>query len=254
MIDEKLAQLLEVMPDSVLVMVADGAIAFANSRTENLLGYAPDELLGQPLETIVPQRFWERYVECSAAHFAESLRRPMPGGLSFWALCKHGREVPVDISLNSIETDQGFLVVASMRNATCWQKTESELRSALADAERLRDRLEKENLYFRDEIRRAGGYEEFIGKSAALMELLERIDQVAKSDANVLILGETGTGKELVARAIHVHSDRKDHPLVKMNCAPRVGYALLTSRPRVDRHFDLLRRAIDRWRCRIDRR
>ncbi len=67
-----------------------------------------------------------------------------------------------------------------------------------------------------EEIKTVYGFDEFVGKSDVLKFILEKIEQVAKADATVLILGETGTGKELVARAIHEHSGRKDHPLVKV--------------------------------------
>ena len=155
----------------------------------------------------------------STAYLARPVVRPMGGSLDLSALCKNGREVPVDISLSPIETASGLLVAASIRDISDRKKEELELRSALAEVERLRDRLEAENLYLREEVRRAYGFDEFVGKSDVLKLLLEKIDQVAATDATVLILGETGTGKELVARAIHDHSNRKDRPLVKVNCA-----------------------------------
>ena len=83
----------------------------------------------------------------------------------------------------------------------------------------LKARLEKENVYLQEEIRTEHNFEEIVGSSPALLALLRRVDQVAPTDSSVLIYGETGTGKELIARAIHDRSARKNRPLVKVNCS-----------------------------------
>jgi len=83
----------------------------------------------------------------------------------------------------------------------------------------LKARLEKENIYLQEEIRNVHNFEEIVGNSPMLLELLRRVDQVAPADSSVLIYGETGTGKELIARAIHDRSARKNRPLVKVNCS-----------------------------------
>lgn len=83
----------------------------------------------------------------------------------------------------------------------------------------LKARLEKENVYLQEEIRTEHNFEEIVGNSPTLLELLRRVDQVAPTDSSVLIYGETGTGKELIARAIHNRSLRKNRPLVKVNCS-----------------------------------
>ncbi len=90
----------------------------------------------------------------------------------------------------------------------------------------LKDKLAQEKLYLEDEIRTAINFEEFVeivGKSAKLRSVLEAVETVARSDSTVLILGETGTGKELIARAIHDRSERKPHAFVKLNCAAIPG-------------------------------
>jgi PAS domain S-box-containing protein len=86
-------------------------------------------------------------------------------------------------------------------------------------AQQEKNRLQQQNLYLREEIKSKYNFEEIIGASAALQKVLKDVDRVAATDASVLITGETGTGKELVARAIHARSSRKDKPLVKVNCA-----------------------------------
>jgi formate hydrogenlyase transcriptional activator len=89
----------------------------------------------------------------------------------------------------------------------------------LAEVERLKNRLQRENVYLQDEIRREHNFVEMVGSSPALLAALRRVEQVAPIDSTVLISGETGTGKELIARAIHDRSPRRDRPLVKVNCA-----------------------------------
>src|SRR5207249_4476515 len=83
----------------------------------------------------------------------------------------------------------------------------------------LKDKLAAEKIYLEEEIRSDYDFEEIIGDSPALKEALRKVETVAATDSTVLILGETGTGKELVARAIHDRSPRRERTLVKMNCA-----------------------------------
>ena len=87
------------------------------------------------------------------------------------------------------------------------------------DLRALRDQLAAENQYLQEEIRHQHNFEEIVGRSLALQRTLREAELVAPTDATVLIQGETGTGKELVARALHARGARSDHPLVKVNCA-----------------------------------
>ncbi len=90
---------------------------------------------------------------------------------------------------------------------------------AVRDLEALKNKLAQEKLYLEDEIRTELNFEEIIGQSPALREVLKMVETVAASDSTVLLLGETGTGKELIARAVHAHSRRKSRTFVKLNCA-----------------------------------
>jgi predicted ATPase/transcriptional regulator with GAF, ATPase, and Fis domain/tRNA A-37 threonylcarbamoyl transferase component Bud32 len=87
-----------------------------------------------------------------------------------------------------------------------------------AEIRQLKDRLQAENVYLAEEIRTHQGFEEIVGETPVLRQVLSDIEQVAGTDSTVLITGETGTGKELVARAIHNHSRRRDRPMVSVNC------------------------------------
>jgi transcriptional regulator with GAF, ATPase, and Fis domain len=98
------------------------------------------------------------------------------------------------------------------------QKAERELQSALEQVQSLQRKLEAENVYLQEEIRNEHNFDEMVGSSPALLDVLSKIERIAATDSTVLIQGETGTGKELVARALHSRSRRKTRPLVKVNC------------------------------------
>ncbi|MFM9917576.1 MAG: sigma 54-interacting transcriptional regulator [Rhizobacter sp.] len=98
------------------------------------------------------------------------------------------------------------------------EHADERLRTALGEVERLKNQLQAENVYLQEEIRREHDFEEMVGNSPALLALLQQVELVARTDATVLIQGETGTGKELIARALHNSGPRRARPLVKVNC------------------------------------
>jgi len=99
----------------------------------------------------------------------------------------------------------------------------SALKRALEEVERLKDRLQRENRYLQEEIRSQHDFTEMIGEHSGLKEVMGNLNRVAATDTTVLILGETGTGKELIARAVHDRGPRAGRPLVKVNCAALPG-------------------------------
>ena len=114
----------------------------------------------------------------------------------------------------------------SLQNARLFEerkKSEARLRDALTEVEQLKAKLEAENLYLAEEIKSQHGFEEIVGESKEIKQLLKSVATVAPTDASVLILGETGTGKELVARAVHDRSNARAKTLVKVNCAALPG-------------------------------
>jgi transcriptional regulator with GAF, ATPase, and Fis domain len=111
-------------------------------------------------------------------------------------------------------TNEALLVEIAER-----KQAQAKLKQALAEIRRYKSQLEAESAYLREEIRSEHNFEEIIGGSAGLRHVLFKVKQIAPTDTTALILGETGTGKELIARAIHSASRRKERPLVKVNCA-----------------------------------
>jgi formate hydrogenlyase transcriptional activator len=98
------------------------------------------------------------------------------------------------------------------------ERAEERLREALSQVEALKNRLEAENVYLQEEIRTEHRFGEIVGNSPALLEALRKVELVAPTDSTVLVVGETGSGKELFARAVHSRSRRNHRPLVKVNC------------------------------------
>ncbi len=99
------------------------------------------------------------------------------------------------------------------------KETQDALRQALAEIERLKLKLHQESAYLREKVRRDGGHYRTVGQSQAIRHVLATVEQVASTDATVLLLGETGTGKELLAESLHALSPRRNRMLVSVNCA-----------------------------------
>jgi PAS domain S-box-containing protein len=134
---------------------------------------------------------------------------------------KSGRVSWWDVVVTPITNAHGKTerLLAISRDVTPSKQAEDELRLALDEVRRLKDQLHQENVYLREEIKLEHNFDEIVGETEAIKRVLFKVEQVAPLETTVLILGETGSGKELVARAIHSLSARKDRPLVKINCA-----------------------------------
>jgi transcriptional regulator with GAF, ATPase, and Fis domain/predicted ATPase len=118
----------------------------------------------------------------------------------------------------AIALDNARLYAAMKTEVARRAEAETALRAAVAELETLKDRLEVENVYLQEEIRTEHHFDEIVGRSPALLDMLHRVERVAPTESTVLIVGETGTGKELVARAVHSRSGRRTRPFVKVNC------------------------------------
>ena len=128
----------------------------------------------------------------------------------------------------SRDQSDSFEFVGAVTDITESKRAEADLRSALDEIKKLRDQLYKENIALREEVDKASMFEEIVGESPALQAVLARVAKVAPTDSTVLITGETGTGKELIARAIHKRSRRSSRAFVSVNCAA-VPTALIAS-------------------------
>ena len=191
---------------------------WTNSRLRSLFGFGRDDVLR--LEDMVgrihPDDRARIIVQIERAQrtgepFEDEFRVLIPDGSERWVATK-GRTVD--------ETGgNGARRMGVMFDVTERKRAEQDLHAALVEIRRLKEQLEEENLYLKEEISEVKGFEEIVGKSDALKYVLTRVEQVAKTDATVLLQGETGVGKELIARAIHERSSRSDAPYIKVNCA-----------------------------------
>jgi transcriptional regulator with GAF, ATPase, and Fis domain len=122
------------------------------------------------------------------------------------------------VTVTPLNVEAGGVVV-TWTDVTELEQAQAALEQSLQQVRELKDRLEAENVVLQEEIRGAGEFAEIVGRSPALVVLLDKVRRVAATDAPVLVLGETGTGKDLVARAVHDRSPRRGRPLVTVNCA-----------------------------------
>ena len=134
-LEQQFRMFLEAAADAMVIINAKGVIQFVNAQTERLFGYPRDQLLGQPVERLLPERFAAAHGEHRHHFFAAPQARPMGTGMMLCGLTKGGQEFPVEISLSPIETTAGVLVSAAVRDVTDRYVAEETLREAKAVAE-----------------------------------------------------------------------------------------------------------------------
>lgn len=125
---------MDAAPDAMVVVDADGRIVLVNAQAEALFGYDREDLIGRTVEELVPQRFRDRHVDHRNEYLEKPRVRPMGMGLDLFARRKDGSEVPVEISLSPVHTDDGLLVTAAVRDVTERRKAEQKFRGLLESA------------------------------------------------------------------------------------------------------------------------
>ena len=203
--EAELRQLINFVPEHVLVMDADGRRLYENQ--------AMREYFGTSLEGIRATDFYRNFVhpdDVASGALEERERAVLRGELWEGELRLRRQDGAYRwflIRSNPLRDQEGNVI---RRYATA---------TDIEDRKRAEERVQKENVALREEIDKASMFEEIVGSSAALKEVLARVSQVAPTDATVLLTGETGTGKELIARAIHKRSQRSAKAFVTVNCA-----------------------------------
>lgn len=223
---------------AIIRMDQNGTITFFNEYAQKLFGYALPEILGQNIRILLPP------METSGRNLAEMVDTILHNPDDFDEnvhenVKKDGERIWVSWRNRSVKDSSGNITgnLAIGVDITAHKKAEeallkyhteleerveartSELRTALSEIQTMKDHLEAENIYFRQENKMRQQFENILGQSDGLKYVLYRAEQVAPTNTTVLILGETGTGKELLAAAIHHLSPRKERSLITVNCA-----------------------------------
>ncbi len=196
----------------------DGNVVTVTDHWLNKLGYKREEVLGRPITDFYTEADRKLYPTdrlkalISAGDFIDKERQ---------LVTKDGRVLDLLISAIAHRDAAGKVdqMLVASKDVTARNRAERELRVTLAENARLREELELERDYLREEVNVAMNFGRIIGTSPALQKMLSAVEAVADTPASVLLMGESGVGKELVAHAIHSRSSRANATLVKVNCA-----------------------------------
>ena len=218
--EERTRLMLDEALDAVVTMNADGVATGWNTQAEVIFGWSREDAVGRRLsDTIIPARDREAH-ERGLRHFLATGEGAMLNRrIEMTALGRDGREFPIELSVTPLKLGQTWRFAAFIRDITERKRAEKALEKAFEEIKTLKDQLYRENLALREEVDRASMFEEIVGSSNALKAVLSRMAKVAPTDSTVFITGETGTGKELIARAVHKRSQRSRRAFVSVNCA-----------------------------------
>ena len=214
--EERFRAFMDNMPASVYIKDDNDVHIYANPEGFKSTRKKPHELIGMNTQEIWPPDVADRLIALD--------RQVIEGGVpritEEWQNNESGdmrwrRDIKFPIQLESGKKLLGGIAI----DITEIKQSEQKLQNALDEISLLKQELEQENIYLRKELEVNQRYDEIVGESNAIKNMLHQAEQVAKEETTILILGETGTGKELLARAIHKLSSRRDHSLVKVNCA-----------------------------------
>jgi PAS domain S-box-containing protein len=224
--EQSLRLIVDSIPGIVATLNAAGEVEFVNRTSLEYTGKTSEELKNWATsDTVHPDDLpriieaWKHAIETGQPLDLESRSR-RADGVYRWV---HLRARPQRDAEGRIVRWYNLLTDIEER-----KRAEGELEKAFQEIKRLKDRLHDENVVLREQIEKVFMFEEIVGSSPALKTVLSGIVKVAPTDSTVLITGETGTGKELIARAIHKGSQRADHAFISVNCAA-IPSALIAS-------------------------
>ena len=197
---------------------ADGHIQTVTDHWLQKLGYSREEVIGRPVTDFYSDADRKRF---SGARLQEAVNRGEFNNVDRQMVTKDGQVLDIVMSAISHRDAVGNVdrMLVASKDVTERKQAERRLRQTLAENARLREELEQERDYLREEVNVAMNFGRIVGTSPALRNMLKQVEVVADTPATVLLQGESGVGKELVAHAIHARSSRAEGPLVKVNCA-----------------------------------
>jgi PAS domain S-box-containing protein len=210
------ARVLEAATISVAVINSEGKIVLANRAAAEVCGAEVEEVIGRSIYKCIAPNDVVRVAEL--IHIALAYGMPVSSA-ECEVLRRDGLTRAIRFSFKPLTLESGERgLMGTAEDVTERKESEARLRKALDEVERLKNQLQAENHYLKEEVKLCHNFGEIVGKSAALRKALYLVERVAATGATVLILGETGTGKELFARAIHDLSARKCGPFIKVDC------------------------------------
>jgi PAS domain S-box-containing protein len=216
--DRKYRQLYRATPAMLHTVDAEGCIVTVTDHWLQKMGYTREEVVGRPITEFSSAADRKRL---AAGRLQELISGGEFSNEERHMVTKRGQVLDLLMSAISERDSSGRVqqMLVASKDITEINRTERKLRNTLAENAHLREELERERDYLREEVNVALHFGRIVGKSPALKHMLAQVEAVAETPANVLVLGESGVGKELVARAIHLQSPRAEAPLVKVNCA-----------------------------------
>lgn len=214
--------LLSSVGDGIYSINPQGLCTFINPVGAKMLGLKPEDVLGKNIHQVHHHTHenGQHYPVHECPIYAAVHDGVIYEGIQeiFWRV--DGSYFPVEFTSTPVIRESEIIgAVVVFRDISERLNTETKLTQALNELQHLKSRLEQQNEYLQEEILQDNQYHEIVGNSGSIREIIEKIKVVAVTDANVMIYGESGTGKELIARAIHQSSHRKQHPLIRVNCA-----------------------------------
>lgn len=196
----------------------DGLVVTVTDHWLQKLGYRREDVVGRPITDFFSVRDRKYY---AGGQMKALISEGDFNNLERQMLANDGTVLDLVMSAISHRDDDGNVdrMLVASKDVTQRRRVERDLRRSLAENARLREELEHERDYLREEVNVAMNFGRIVGTSPALRRMMQRVEAVAETPASVLVQGESGVGKELVAHAIHMQSPRADGPLVKVNCA-----------------------------------
>jgi PAS domain S-box-containing protein len=222
-IEERLRRLLDSAPDAMVIARNDGRIVLINTQTEKLFGYKREELLGQPVEVLVPERFWNHHQAYRGNYMVNPQARAMGAGSELYGLKKDGTEFPVEISLSPQQTDEGILVSSTIRDITERKRVDDALRLSEANFRAMiegtygvyRATPEGKLLVVNNAMVKMLGYQ----TAEELLALNLATDVFEKGEYTPLMFDQPGTRKQFAK--LETHWKQKDGKIIPVEISGR---------------------------------
>jgi len=207
--EQRLAGILRTAMDAIITIDELRTVTLFNVSAERVFKCSSAWAIGQPFDRFLSKQF-RKLLDDNLRAIGDKKQNLLqvwtPEGLT--ALRANGEEFPIEATISRLEIGGQKYYTVILRDVNDRKHAEEELR-----------RLRQEKTYLQEEIRAEHNFENIVCDATSMKKVCADVEKVARTDSTVLIIGETGTGKELIAHALHNLSSRKDKPLIKMNCA-----------------------------------